>query len=111
MGRMRRMGVMVKFTPAGTITKFQQLKSALEARGLKPRKAFGQNFMLDTNFAVAIARDAAPDERTLILEVGPGTGCLTRAILDAHPAARVLAIELDRGLAALLRETFAAEFE
>jgi len=92
-------------------SKFQQLKSALDARGLKPRKAFGQNFMLDTNFAAAIARDAAPDEHTLILEVGPGTGCLTRAILDAHPAARVLAIELDRGLAGLLRETFAADLQ
>ena len=65
--------------------------------------------MVDANFAAAVAREAAPDARTLLLEIGPGTGCLTRALLAAHPAARVLAIEIDRGLVALLREEFAAE--
>jgi len=65
--------------------------------------------MVDPNFAAAVARDAQIDERTLVIEVGPGTGCLTRALLDTHPGARVVAIEIDRGLAELLRETFAAE--
>ncbi len=83
-------------------------KAELKSRGLSPRKAFGQNFMLDTNFAAAIARDSAPGAGTLTLEVGPGAGALTRALLTAEHA-RVLAIEIDRGLAALLRETFAAE--
>src|SRR5947208_12154122 len=81
----------------------------LESRGLSPRKIFGQNFMADANFAAAIARDAKLDEHTLAIEAGPGTGLLTRAMLDSHPAARVLAIEIDRGLAELLRETFADE--
>lgn len=81
----------------------------LESRGLSPRKIFGQNFMADSNFAAAIARDAKLDEQTLAIEAGPGTGLLTRALLDSHPRARVLAIEIDRGLAALLRETFAAD--
>jgi 16S rRNA (adenine1518-N6/adenine1519-N6)-dimethyltransferase len=84
-------------------------KAELKSRGLSPRKAFGQNFMLDTNFAAAIARDSAPGAGTLTLEVGPGAGALTRALLAADGRARVLAIEIDRGLAALLRETFAAE--
>ena len=79
----------------------------LTARGLAPKKSFGQNFMVDANFAAAIARHAGPDENTLLIEVGPGTGCLTRALLDVHPAARILAIEIDRGLAAFLREEFA----
>lgn len=79
----------------------------MEERGLAPRKSLGQNFMVDPNFAAAVARAAEPDERTLVLEVGPGTGCLTEALLATHPAARVLAVELDRGLAAYLRETFA----
>ena len=65
--------------------------------------------MADANFAAAIARDAKLDASTLAIEAGPGTGLLTRAMLDSHPNARVLAIEIDRGLAELLRETFAAD--
>jgi len=84
-----------------------KIKNVLAARGLAPRKSFGQNFMVDSNFAAAVARAARADERTLILEVGPGTGCLTEALLASHPAARVLAVEIDRGLAAFLRETLA----
>ena len=87
------------------------IQSLLESRGLSPRKMFGQNFMADANFAAAIARDAKLDEKTLAIEAGPGTGLLTRAMLDSHPLARVLAIEIDRGLAALLRETFAADID
>lgn len=82
------------------------LRTELESRGLKPRKAFGQNFMVDGNFARAIAAAAAPDERTLILEIGPGAGALTQALFAAHSATRILAIELDRGLASLLRDHF-----
>ena len=84
------------------------LYAEFKSRGLSPRKAFGQNFMIDANFAAAIARDAAPGAGTLTLEIGPGAGALTRAILAADKDARVLAVEIDRGLAALLRETFAA---
>jgi 16S rRNA (adenine1518-N6/adenine1519-N6)-dimethyltransferase len=84
-------------------------KAELKSRGLSPRKAFGQNFMLDANFAAAIARDSAPGAGTLTLEVGPGAGALTRAILAADKDARVLAIEIDRGLTALLRETLGPE--
>jgi 16S rRNA (adenine1518-N6/adenine1519-N6)-dimethyltransferase len=87
------------------------LKAALSARGIAPQKRFGQNFMIDPNFALAVARNAQPGVGTLTLEIGPGTGCLTRAILDADSQARVLAMEIDHGLAALLRETFAAELE
>lgn len=86
-----------------------ELKALLDARGLSPRKSMGQNFLLDTNFAAAIVREAAADAQTLLLEVGSGTGFLTRALLDACPEARVLAIELDRGLAGLLRDRFADE--
>lgn len=98
-------------TGPGPKSKFQTLKDSLWARGLKPRKMLGQNFMLDTNFANAIARDSALDEKTLAIEVGPGTGCLTEALLAAHPQARVLAIELDTGLVGLLRESFATFIE
>ncbi|MCY3019168.1 MAG: hypothetical protein NTW87_09100 [Planctomycetota bacterium] len=85
------------------------MKAALAARGLAAKKSFGQNFMVDRNFAAAVARAAEPDQRTLVIEIGPGTGCLTTALLETHPAARVLAVEIDRGLAAMLRESFAGE--
>ena len=67
--------------------------------------------MIDANFAAAIARDSTPGADTLTLEIGPGTGCLTRAILDAHPQSRVLAMEIDTGLMELLRTTFSAEID
>jgi 16S rRNA (adenine1518-N6/adenine1519-N6)-dimethyltransferase len=87
----------------------ERLKESLEARGLKPRKAFGQNFLVDPNFAKAVALAAHANGKTLVLEVGPGTGALTAALLASDPAARVLAVEIDRGLAQLLRESFEQE--
>ena len=95
--------------PSREPSRLAQLKALLAARGLRPRKALGQNFLLDPNFAAAIVRAAGADERTLVLEAGPGTGALTRALLDAHPGARVLAVEMDAGLVELLRDEFSAD--
>lgn len=79
-----------------------EIKEMLAARGLAPRKSLGQNFLIDKNLLAKLVERAGivPGER--VLEVGPGTGTLTETLLDA--GARVLAIELDRGLADLLRE-------
>lgn len=90
-------------------TAWAALRTELAARGLKPKKELGQNFMVDGNFARALVAAAAPDEKTLLLEVGPGPGALTTALLAAHPQSRVLALELDRGLAGFLRDKLAAE--
>jgi 16S rRNA (adenine1518-N6/adenine1519-N6)-dimethyltransferase len=89
--------------------RLEHLRALLTAHGARPRKALGQNFLVDANFCTAIVRAAAPDERTLILEAGPGTGALTSALLQAHPRARVLAMELDPALVRLLRAEFAGE--
>ena len=63
--------------------------------GLEPKKQFGQNFLFDLNLTGRIAR-AVPDiEHTTIIEVGPGPGGLTRALLSAG-ARRVIAIEKDK---------------
>ncbi|WP_294646297.1 16S rRNA (adenine(1518)-N(6)/adenine(1519)-N(6))-dimethyltransferase RsmA [uncultured Aureimonas sp.] len=70
------------------------LREVLEAHGLDPRKALGQNFLLDLNLTGRIARQAAPLEGTTVVEVGPGPGGLTRALL-AHGAGKVIAIEKD----------------
>jgi 16S rRNA (adenine1518-N6/adenine1519-N6)-dimethyltransferase len=61
---------------------------------LSARKSLGQNFLLDLNLTARIARAAAPLEDSTIIEIGPGPGGLTRALL-ALGARRVIAIEHD----------------
>jgi 16S rRNA (adenine1518-N6/adenine1519-N6)-dimethyltransferase len=70
------------------------LRDVVREHGLLARKSLGQNFLFDLNLTSRIARSAAPLEGTTVVEVGPGPGGLTRAILAAG-AARVVAIERD----------------
>jgi 16S rRNA (adenine1518-N6/adenine1519-N6)-dimethyltransferase len=72
-----------------------------ERRRVRPRKQFGQHFLTDTNLLQKIVRVAEIQPDDVILEIGPGLGHLTRALLQA--GARVVAIEIDRELAERLR--------
>ena len=77
------------------------LRDVIEAHGLKANKALGQNFLFDLNLTRRIARAAFPLEGFTIVEVGPGPGGLTRALL-AEGASHVIAVERDtRALPAL----------
>jgi 16S rRNA (adenine1518-N6/adenine1519-N6)-dimethyltransferase len=77
------------------------LREVVAAHGLEPRKALGQNFLFDLNLTRKIARAAGPLEGVAVVEVGPGPGGLTRALLS-EGAAKVIAIERDaRALGAL----------
>ena len=78
------------------------IQNLLAERGLRPRHRFGQNFLHDQNLMrkLIVAAHVSPGD--FVLEVGPGTGSLTEALLDT--GAEVIACELDRDLAALLRE-------
>jgi 16S rRNA (adenine1518-N6/adenine1519-N6)-dimethyltransferase len=77
------------------------LREVIKRHGLSARKSLGQNFLLDLNLTTRIARAAEPLHGTTVIEVGPGPGGLTRALL-AQGAKRVLAVERDeRALAAL----------
>ncbi len=67
---------------------------------IHPRKQFGQHFLTDPNILQKIVRAAEIQPGTVVMEIGPGLGHLTRALLDA--GARVVAIEVDRDLAARL---------
>lgn len=70
-----------------------------------PGKQLGQNFLIDENLLRFIVREAAPSPDETILEVGPGFGVLTRALLEAE--AKVIAIEFDRRICEYLRKNIA----
>ena len=77
------------------------LRDVVARHGLEPKKALGQNFLYDLNLTARIARAAGSLEGVTVVEVGPGPGGLTRALL-AEGAGRVIAIERDpRALPAL----------
>ena len=70
------------------------LRDVIARHGLDAKKALGQNFLLDLNLTQKIARTAGPLEGVTVIEVGPGPGGLTRAILSLG-ARKVIAIERD----------------
>ncbi|GAB3655334.1 16S rRNA (adenine(1518)-N(6)/adenine(1519)-N(6)) -dimethyltransferase RsmA [Nocardioides korecus] len=72
---------------------------------LRPTKQRGQNFVIDANTVRRIVRDSGIGAHDVVLEVGPGLGSLTLALLEV--AQRVVAVEIDPALAGLLPETIA----
>ena len=76
-------------------------------QGHQPRKRFGQNFLADAHYVARIVAAIAPKPADNIVEIGPGLGALTGALIDG--ANRIAAIEIDRDLAARLRERFAPD--
>jgi 16S rRNA (adenine1518-N6/adenine1519-N6)-dimethyltransferase len=78
------------------------LREALAQHGLAAKKSFGQHFLLDLNVTRKIARLAGPLEGRAVIEVGPGPGGLTRALLEA--GARVIAVEKDARFLPLLAD-------
>jgi 16S rRNA (adenine1518-N6/adenine1519-N6)-dimethyltransferase len=83
------------------------LREVIRRHDLDARKSLGQNFLLDLNLTRRIARAAAPLEHASVIEIGPGPGGLTRALLLAG-ARHVVAIERDRRCVAALAELVAA---
>ena len=79
------------------------LREVIERHGLAAKKSLGQNFLLDLNLTGKIARTAGDLTRHTIIEVGPGPGGLTRALL-LHGARKVVAIERDERCLAALAE-------
>jgi 16S rRNA (adenine1518-N6/adenine1519-N6)-dimethyltransferase len=78
------------------------LREVIREHALSARKSLGQNFLLDLNLTARIARAAGPLEDTTVVEIGPGPGGLTRALL-ALGARHVIAIEHDERAIPALR--------
>jgi 16S rRNA (adenine1518-N6/adenine1519-N6)-dimethyltransferase len=79
------------------------LREVIRANDIQARRSLGQNFLLDLNLTARIARAAGPLEGVTVVEVGPGPGGLTRALL-ALGAARVVAIERDERVLPALQQ-------
>lgn len=82
-----------------------EIQSLLAGANTQPRHRFGQNFMIDQNLVRIVADAGRIEAGDRVIEVGPGTGTLTEELLAR--GAEVVAVEIDRDLARLLRERFA----
>ena len=81
----------------------RELRDLLRSHGVSPRKALGQHFLSDPNIVRRIVRLSGVDESSNVLEIGAGTGTLTRGLADT--GARVVAYEVDRHLEPILKDT------
>ncbi len=86
-----------------TVDGLPPLREVIQRHGLAAKKSLGQNFLLDLNLTGKIARAAGDLTQTTVVEVGPGPGGLTRALL-ANGARKVFAIERDERCLAALAE-------
>ncbi|HEY4383481.1 MAG TPA: 16S rRNA (adenine(1518)-N(6)/adenine(1519)-N(6))-dimethyltransferase RsmA [Ktedonobacteraceae bacterium] len=85
------------------LTNVRELRAILAAHNMRPNKSFGQNFLTDHSILDKIIEAAKISPDDTILEVGAGTGVLTREL--AQRAKRVVAVELERDMLALLEKT------
>ncbi len=88
------------------IDELPPLREIIRRHGLSAKKSLGQNFLLDLNLTARIARAGGPLNGITVLEIGPGPGGLTRALLAAG-APHVIAIERDSRAVAVLGEVAA----
>ncbi len=86
---------------------FPPLREVIAAHGLDARHSLGQHFLLDSNLTERIVRSAGDLSGRNVIEIGPGPGGLTRALL-ASDAAQIVAIELDRRAVGAIGELAAA---
>lgn len=90
-------GVYMNLCNPGTV------KRLMEEAGITFRKEYGQNFLIDASVPERISELCADDAESMILEIGPGIGCLTQELAARYR--RVVAVEIDRGLIPVLAGT------
>jgi len=79
-----------------------QIRALLAAAGLRPRKRYGQHFLIDLNLMRKLVAAANLQPADVVLEVGCGTGSLTEMLLET--GARVVAVEIDRGFSRIVQQ-------
>ena len=77
---------------------------------VRPKKSLGQNFLIDNNIINIITELGNVGNKDVVLEIGPGTGNLTKNILERKPK-KLIVIEKDYNLSNLLREKFSSKIE
>lgn len=92
--------------PPGVLLRATDVRALAASIDLLPTKALGQNFVIDGGTVQRIVRTAALRPDDVVLEIGPGLGSLTFALLPA--VRRVVAVEIDGRLAQLLLQTVSA---
>ena len=85
------------------LTDKQNVQLLLKKHGLKPLKRFGQNFLIDGELPQKLVAAAQIGAQDTVLEIGPGIGAITRTL--AQKAKRVIAVEKDRNMVEILKET------
>jgi 16S rRNA (adenine1518-N6/adenine1519-N6)-dimethyltransferase len=100
--RSGRVSSFVRERAAAEGTERDRVRDALAARGLAPRKRYGQNFLIREDLAARIVEHCRLESEDVAVEIGPGAGALTPRIASRVRA--LVAIEKDAGLAQLLRE-------
>lgn len=88
------------------LTDYNEIQALLRRNDFHFSKSMGQNFLIAPWVPEQIADSAGLDQETAVLEIGPGVGCLTEQL--AMRAGKVLAVELDRSLRGVLKETLGA---
>ena len=81
------------------------IKGLMDEAGITFRKDFGQNFLTNRMIPENIADSCTDEKNSLIIEIGPGIGCLTKELCERYK--RVVAIEIDKGLIPILSKTLA----
>lgn len=89
------------------LTNISDIQEAMQARGLRPRKKWGQNFLKERGLLRLVVRTAGIEAGDLVLEIGSGPGCLTEALCEA--GAGVVAVEIDAEMIAVARQLLGNE--
>lgn len=87
------------------LCKLSVIKDLMNDAGITFRKEFGQNFLINKMIPEDIADNCADTSERMILEIGPGIGCLTQELALRYK--KVVAVEIDRGLIPILSKTLA----